>query len=94
MLNLQRTMVDKFKIEDSLEIDEIFIKKDNIITIEQYFSDIKSIELDERKMQLFLNGVQLTFNFEDGLYKIYNKNNVFIGIGKIKENLLKRDIIL
>ena len=30
---------------------------------------------------------------QDGIYKIYN-NNKFIGIGIIKNSLLKRDIIL
>jgi len=44
-------------------------------------------------LQLFLNGVKLTWQVEDGIYKIYNNGN-FIGIGTVKNNLLKRDIII
>ena len=45
-------------------------------------------------MQLFLNGVQLTYNLPNDLYKVYNQDNVFIGIGSVNNKLLKRDIIL
>ena len=43
--------------------------------------------------ELFLNGVQLTFNEQDDVYRIYN-NNIFLGLGIVKNNLLKRDIII
>ena len=49
--------------------------------------------LEDAKLKLFLNGVKLTYNNKDGIYKIYNKNR-FIGIGTIKNKLLKRDIIV
>lgn len=94
MLNLQRTVVDKFKIEDSIEIDELLLKKDNIISIEQYFSFLDSLELNNKKLEHFLNGVKLTYNLSDGLYKIYNTNKDFIGIGIVENKLLKRNIIL
>ena len=48
------------------------------ITIEKYFKNYKSINLNEKKLQLFLNGVQLTYKLEDGIYNIYVKvNNLF-----------------
>jgi len=53
-----------------------------------------SITLNEKKLQLFLNGVQLTYQIPDGLYRIYSENNNFIGIGLVKNNLLKREIIV
>ena len=43
---------------------------------------------------MFLNGVNLTQNYNDGIYKIYNENNKFVGIGILENNLLKRDIVL
>ena len=46
-----------------------------------------------KKLKLFLNGVQLKVKEKDGAFKIYN-NNKFIGIGCIKDNILKRDIII
>ena len=94
MKELNRIKVGEFKIEDSIRIEE-FEKNihNNFITIEEYFDKSKSIELDNKRLQLFLNGVQLTWKLEDGVYKIYSDSQ-FIGIGTIKNSLLKRDIIL
>ena len=36
----------------------------------------------------------LTHDLNEGVYKIYNQKNEFIGTGTIKNKLLKRDIIL
>ena len=58
-----------------------------------YIKNYKNINLDSKRLQLFLNGVKLTWQVEDGIYKIYNNGN-FIGIGTVKNNLLKRDIII
>lgn len=93
MKDLKRMQVGKFKIEDSITIEELEnnIQK-NFITVEQYFKKSPKINLNEKKLQLFLNGVQLTYNFEDGIYTIYSDEK-FIGIGNIKNKLLKRDII-
>ena len=78
------------------ETNNFAIKK--IISVEKIFEASPSIELDERKLKLFLNGVMLTQKCNDGVYKIYshesNNINQFIGTGTIKDNLLKRDIIL
>ena len=102
MKELNRTQVGEFEIENSITIDELekqiinqkeLEEKKYYISIEKYFNMCKNIDLNEKKLQLFLNGVQLTWKLEDGIYKIYN-DNYFIGIGTIKNNLLKRDIIL
>lgn len=101
MKSLKRIQVGNFKIENSITIDELqeninnesFIKN-KIISVEKLFEEKNSIELDERKLQLFLNGVRLTQKYNDGVYKIYNKNNEFIGIGVVEDQLLKRDIIV
>ena len=65
-----------------------------MITIEDFFANKnKDINLDEKKLNLFLNGVQLTYRLKDGLYRIYN-GSTFIGIGLVKNTLLKREIIV
>ena len=102
MLNLNRTQVGQFNISDSIKFEDLqdleetdikeFINR-NIITVEQLFKEKENIELDTKKLELFLNGVRLTQNKYDEIYKIYSNNN-FIGIGTIKDNLLKRDIII
>ena len=57
------------------------------------FTNKEKIDLNERKKDLFLNGVQLTFERPNDIYRIYY-NNKFIGLGIIKNNLLKRDVVL
>ena len=92
MKELKRTQVGEFKIEDAIAIEELE-QKQTCITIEEYFRQNKNINLNEKKLQLFLNGVQLTWPLPDGVYRIYS-NEHFIGIGTVKNNLLKRDIII
>ena len=100
MLNLNRIQVGQFDISNSITIEESKKQEEfkniiskNLITVEQLFKEKENIELNDRKLELFLNGVKLTQNKPDGIYKIYNNNN-FVGIGIIKDNLLKRDIII
>lgn len=98
MKSLKRTQVGDFKIEDSVTVEELNKVDTPIISVEKIFEASPSIELDERKLKLFLNGVMLTQKYDDGVYKIYrhesNNINQFIGTGTIKDNLLKRDIVL
>lgn len=95
MKELKRTQVGEFDIENSITIEQL--EKNNVeeyfITVEKYFEKFEKINLNERKLQLFLNGVQLTYDFADGIYTIYSSEK-FIGIGTVKNKLLKRDIII
>ena len=99
MCGLNRIRVGEFNIKDSITIEELEkgssteIIQNKIISIQDIFKDKKSINLNERKLQLFLNGVNITQNFGDGVYKIY-KEDKFIGTGIIKNNLLKREIVV
>lgn len=101
MSNLKRTVVGAFKIEDSVTFEQLEKNKENIDFINKYFlkaeelfKNYDKINLNKRKEELFLNGVLLTFNLEDGLYNIYNSENRYLGLGVVKNNLLKRDVIL
>lgn len=95
MKNLKRLQVGEFNIKDAVYIDDIDLKNVNehLITLEEILRETPCINLSEKKLKLFINGVQLTANNIDGLYKIYVANK-FIGTGTIKKGLLKRDIIL
>ena len=95
MKNLKRLQVGEFNIKDAVYIDDINLENVDVhlITLEELLKRTESISLNEKKLKLFLNGVQLTDNNIDGLYKIYVANK-FIGTGTIKKGLLKRDIIL
>ena len=97
MKDLIRTKVNNFKIEDAIKISEIkevnqsLSKK--IISIEKIFMDKQEIILNDRKKMLFLNGVRLTFEKPNDIYRIYSDNQ-FIGLGIVEKNLLKRDVII
>lgn len=101
MKSLNRIIVDKFKIEDAIDFETLEKNKDNkdfleknIITMENVFESLPKLTLNSRKLELFLNGVLLTFKYPDGVYNIYNESNEYIGTGIIKNELLKRDIII
>jgi tRNA pseudouridine55 synthase len=101
MESLKRIQVGDFKIEESSKIQELEENKEDtkyleskIISVEEIFKNKEKIKLDDKKMQLFLNGVKITENQENDIYRIYDKNEKFIGIGIVQDKLLKRDIIL
>ena len=60
--------------------------------MKRLFEDKEKIELNNETQQKFLNGVKIYTKKQNGVYNIYNKEK-YIGIGTIKENILKRDII-
>lgn len=99
MSSLNRIVVDKFKIEDALDFETLEKNKSNIeflnnhiITMEEIFKELPKINLNSRKKELFLNGVMLTFECNDGLYNIYSDDK-YIGLGIVENKLLKRDIV-
>lgn len=98
MSSLNRTIVDKFNISQAITFEELEAIKENIdsrlIKMENVFDHLPKLTLNKRKEDLFLNGVMLTFEYQDGVYNIYDSNNIYIGTGTIKDNLLKRDIII
>lgn len=95
MKNLERLQVGEFNIEKSVLIDDVNTEniEKYLYTLEDILKDTPNLNLNPKKLKLFLNGVQLTVKEAEGLYKIY-VNNKFIGTGTVKKNLLKRDIII
>ncbi len=100
MKELQRIKVGEFELKDTVTIKDIeenieneeFFEK-HFISIEKLFKNKDKIELNNRKLELFLNGVKLSTEKANEVYRIYNDSE-FVGIGIVKDKLLKRDIIL
>jgi tRNA pseudouridine synthase B len=99
MQELNRVQVGQFNLNQAITVEELEKNKENekflnqhLITVQNFFEKYPIVELKEEKLKLFLNGVQLTNNNDDGLYQI-KVNNVVVGIGTIKNKLLKREII-
>ena len=101
MKELNRTKVGKFGIEKAITIEELennisneeFLSK-HFISIERAFEGKSMIIVPESRLKHFINGVKLSFNLNDGLYRIYDEKNNFIGIGSVTNKLIKREIIL
>lgn len=82
MKSLIRTRVGNYKLED----ENKFIDIENIL-------DVKRIDVNIDTLNKVLNGVRVKWEAEDMLVKIY-VDNEFKGIGNIKNNILKRKIML
>ena len=108
MKELNRIKVGEFTLVDSITIEEFeniikdmklkeynttFIDK-YLITIEDFFKSKPYIKLNNHKLKLFYNGVKLKINQPDEIYKIYDESNIFIGTGIVKNEELKRDIVI
>ena len=99
MKELKRTKVGNFTISEAVKIEEIEnnkeqIIKEKLISIEKFFESKESIKLNKKQLDKFLNGVKIRIDKQEDIFRIYNENNEFIGIGTIEKNFLKRDIIL
>lgn len=101
MKELNRIKVGKFDIVDAITVEELeenitnenFINK-HFISIEKAFSEKDAITVTDNRLKHLINGVKLSFDLKDNLYRIYDEKNNFIGIGSVKNHLLKREIIL
>ena len=100
MKSLKRIKVDKFEIEKAITFEKLEENKENIewlknnsYSMEDILINLPKIQLKKRKIELFLNGVMLDCEKENGVYNIYCEGQ-YIGTGIVKENLLKRDIII
>lgn len=82
MKSLIRTRVGNYKLED----ENKFIDIENIL-------NVKRIDVNLDTLNKVLNGVRVKWEAEDMLVKIY-VDNEFKGIGHIKNNILKRKIML
>ena len=97
MKDLRRVKVGEFEISSSINIEELkqnpeFLEE-RIIVIENFFENKEKIELNDKELELFLNGVKLRNDKLDDIYRIYSKDK-FIGLGIIVDKKLKRDVIL
>lgn len=101
MKNLNRVKVGNFSIDEAITIEELeknyqnndFVSK-HFLTIEALFIKKPWIVINNQRIKHFLNGVKLSYKSSDNIYRIYDEQNKFIGIGSLKNELLKREIIL
>lgn len=101
MKELKRVKVGEFHINNTITINELKHNFENeqwleekFITIEQLLDFAPQLILNNKKLQLFLNGVKLDTILLEGICLVYSEKNEFIGTGEIKNGKLKRDVII
>ena len=96
MNSLNREKVGDFEISEAITLSEIKenFNEDKLISIEKFFQNNDKILLSPRSFVAFINGVKLMADNIDGVYRIYNSNKEFVGIGIVKNGILKRDIVI
>ena len=99
MKELRRVQVGEFLIKDSITVEDLQKNEDNkdfilshFIDLQKYFAKFRIIELSQEEARKFLNGVKLSSNKENGIYRVQSENKL-IGTGILENNKLKIDII-
>ena len=88
MKSLIRLSQGNFNIYDAKRTSDIL--EENIISIEDAFKNLNKITIQPLDEKKFINGVTISeFNNKDDIYRVFSKNNIFIGIGEINNKNLK-----
>ena len=88
MKKLIRVSQGIFSLSDATNTKDL--KKENIIKIEDAFPNFSIINLSNDNLKKFINGLEINeIEEKEGLYRVFDLNNDFIGIGEIKDNALK-----
>ena len=78
---LVRTSQEKFLLSNAFSIDELSLE--NLISLENAFEDLDSIQLNKKDGRAFLHGRPIETNLDhENLLRVYDASNQFIAIGK------------
>lgn len=91
MQDILRTKCGSFDIKESFTIEDIEQGKYKIIPLDTVFDYEKLVTYEADKL---LNGQLINTDYQDGIYRVYNESNLFLGIGKVKNGKLKLDMRL
>lgn len=93
MKELNRIQVGDFKLKQAIKISEVQEKiESSLITFEKFFKNNDAIILNQKKITLLYNGVNLNCNNKDGIYRVINEDGQFLCVGIVANHRLKRDI--
>lgn len=91
MQDILRTKCGSFDIKESFTIEDIEQGKYKIIPLDIVFDYEKLVTYEADKL---LNGQLVNTDYQDGIYRIYTDNSLFLGIGNVKNKRLKLDMRL
>lgn len=101
MWNLKRIQSGNFSIENSVKLEELTVEniKNYLVPIDQVLNIHEAYTVDKSFERLLINGVcvgdkRLLKNLsEDKMYRVYNEENIFLGLGKMVNNGFKLEKI-
>ncbi len=93
MTELIRVRSGKFDIERSVSLEEFLASEDPSVYLVKADEvlDYPPIVLEQHSAKRLLDGVFDSYNYPDGLYKVYNQNE-FWGVGEVKDEILKMKV--
>ena len=90
---LIRTSQEKFKLSDACTLDDTSLEK--LISLENAFEDLDSIQLNESDAAAFLHGRSIQTDFvHNELLRVYDAKNQFIAIGKKTSKGFKHEYLV
>ena len=101
LIDLRRTKIGNLNVQDALSLDTIealsIVKRNDFIRpIEALVDEYPKIILIELEENLIKNGqpIQLPKKVNAEIYRLFSKNNAFIGLGEIDSNNLLKAVRL
>ena len=103
MVELKRTRTSVFLEEDSINIDDLDENNicEKLISIEEALSSYEKLHINDKYKKLFLNGVNVGDKRalkdkaeKNKLYRVYDEEDSFIGLGKLDGNGFKIEKLL
>lgn len=93
MTELIRVKSGKFDIERSVSLEDFLTAEDPSVYLikADEVLDYPSIVLEPTFAKRLLDGVYDSYDYSDGLYKVYNQKE-FWGIGEVKDKILKMKV--
>lgn len=91
MSGLRRTQSGLFKIEDAVSFDEILDNESNLSWLESKIIPVEEVlpydtlVLTASNKEKIFDGVAITTDAEDGIYKYYRADGTFYGLATVKD---------
>lgn len=97
MNTLRRVRTGPFTIEESHTVDELYGLKEEgrleeiFIPVDRMFEEYPAVSLNYKQVRSITNGIAMTYNGSDGLYRVYDEIGKFLCIGRIRDGKLKSE---
>ncbi len=94
MFSLRRTRAGTFQLKDAVTLTEFetIFNTGNLTglirPIDFLFSDYPAVSIDERYRAKCLNGADFPIGMDDGLYRVYDENSIFLMLGRLDNGVM------